>query len=540
MSREIMYLANLAGEAVEIPDEPHTREEHYLAKAAGQDVTTPIPKTRKESYLDKIAQGGHGGDLDPLDNPADASEILYGKEAYDDQGEKITGSLREKLLATSKDVNFYDYDGTIVYSYTTDEFLALEEFPENPSHDGLTAQGWNWTLGDAQDYVSRFGILDIGQMYITDDGRTRVYFELRGKLDVSTTLRYKRHTKFTVYWGDGEQSIFEDTKDSQSYFDATVSHTYANPGNYCIEIDVDDETDFPVCIGNEVTGMSNNSVCRLLCYSVAFQDAGPFMTAINKVNIGKNVIITNSAFADCRGLRSITIPRDAACGSRSFYNCVSLQHITLPSHSDSVHDIADAFLNASSLSSLSMSMSPYSGGVHVSSGGTFKGTKLRRITAPYECMATGLLSTGGTLQGVVFPSVTRIESMEKHYGLTHMALADAGVLVNNVFAYTALKKAVIPSGVTSIPQSCFNSCYVLEEVEIGSGVTSIMGSSFASTYSMRELHFKSSTPPTISNSVILASLPQSCVIYVPTGSLAAYTTATNYPDPTVYTYVEEG
>ena len=47
-----------------------------------------------------------------------------------------------------KDVDFIDYDGTLLYSYTADEFLAMDALPPNPSHDGLVAQGWNWTLAE--------------------------------------------------------------------------------------------------------------------------------------------------------------------------------------------------------------------------------------------------------------------------------------------------------------------------------------------------------------------------------------------------------
>ena len=77
-----------------------------------------------------------------------------------------------------KDINFYDYDGTIVNSYTAAEFAELSSFPNNPAHEGLTAQGWNWTLSDAKTYVAANGKLDIGQMYITSDGKTRLYIRL--------------------------------------------------------------------------------------------------------------------------------------------------------------------------------------------------------------------------------------------------------------------------------------------------------------------------------------------------------------------------
>lgn len=74
-----------------------------------------------------------------------------------------------------KDVNFIDYDGTVLYSYSASEALNLTHLPDNPTHEGLTSQGWNWTLADIQSYVSKYGALNIGQMYITDDGATRLY-----------------------------------------------------------------------------------------------------------------------------------------------------------------------------------------------------------------------------------------------------------------------------------------------------------------------------------------------------------------------------
>ena len=42
--------------------EPKSREESYLAKAAGMDTSIPAtPESRKEQYLAAIAEGGGGG-----------------------------------------------------------------------------------------------------------------------------------------------------------------------------------------------------------------------------------------------------------------------------------------------------------------------------------------------------------------------------------------------------------------------------------------------------------------------------------------------
>lgn len=101
--RKIKYLAAMAGEAVVLP-EPVTRLDHFYAKAAGMDVQTPPPITREEKYLSQINPGG--GALDPLQNPAGAADILAGKEAYDDQKNKLTGSLVVPVYVDGNEVDY--------------------------------------------------------------------------------------------------------------------------------------------------------------------------------------------------------------------------------------------------------------------------------------------------------------------------------------------------------------------------------------------------------------------------------------------------
>jgi hypothetical protein len=54
---------------------------------------------------------------------------------------------------------------------------------------------------------------------------------------------------------------------------------------------------------------------------------------------------------------------------------------------------------------------------------------------------------------------------------------------------------------------------------------------------MESIKFKPTTPPTVSNSNAWTGIPTSCKIYVPAGTLNAYKTATNYPNPSTYTYI---
>lgn len=49
------------------------------------------------------------------------------------------------------DVNFFDYDGTLLYAYTWEEAKGLTELPKLPVHNELTVEGWNYTLEDIKE-----------------------------------------------------------------------------------------------------------------------------------------------------------------------------------------------------------------------------------------------------------------------------------------------------------------------------------------------------------------------------------------------------
>jgi hypothetical protein len=85
--------------------------------------------------------------------------------------------------APKKDVNFYDYDGTRLYSYTVEEAQALTELPPLPTQPGLICQEWNYDLVTIKSYNRA---MDIGATYITDDGKTRLYIRIatEGRMNI--------------------------------------------------------------------------------------------------------------------------------------------------------------------------------------------------------------------------------------------------------------------------------------------------------------------------------------------------------------------
>ena len=104
------------------------------------------------------------------------------------------------------------------------------------------------------------------------------------------------------------------------------------------------------------------------------------------------------------------------------------------------------------------------------------------------------------------------------------------------FAFAAcqsLKEVTIPDGVTSIGMLAFTSCYSLENVTIGAGVTSIGDVAFDGCKNLQSITFNGTTVPTIGGAA-LASVPKTCIIYVPdTATKAAFEADSNFEGYTI-------
>lgn len=91
---------------------------------------------------------------------------------------------------------------------------------------------------------------------------------------------------------------------------------------------------------------------------------------------------------------------------------------------------------------------------------------------------------------------------------------------------TALEYVEVPNNVTNIGWYFFQNCSNLKKVKIGTGVTSI-SACFNGCKSLKEIICLAEKPPTL-NAQNLDQLPADCVFKVPTNSVEAYKSATNW------------
>ena len=423
--------------------------------------------------------------------------VKVGDSADDDRITAVTGTYEGGgggggggATPVETGVQFIDYDGTLVETWESTDVSGKSALPSNPSHTGLTAQGWNWTLADIKSYIQSCpeALLTVGQMYVTTSGATEIDITLAdGRL--APYLGTAVNGSINVDWGDG--STHDTITGSSLTTEIYTLHAYAAPGEYTIKITVNTGS-FAFRFSSTTKGLlSKNS-------NTAFANR-LYNAAVNAVRLGSNVQANDYAFSTCIRLKYVTIPNTITkLESGAFYQCYLLEALVVPN-------------NVTYLSSQLL----------------------------YFCHG---------LQYVAIPnSVTQIRSSSLYGADTLPAVSfplGASFSTYTQIAYQCycLRNVTLPN-MARIPDNSFYNCYGLPNITIPSVVTTINAGAFQNCYGLGEIHFKPTTPPTVVNSNAFTNVPTDCTIYVPYSAdhsvLNSYTTASNYPSSGTYTYVEE-
>lgn len=357
-----------------------------------------------------------------------------------------------------KDVNFIDYDGTLLYSYYVDEVQEMTELPPLPIHPGLICQGWNWTLQDLKDLGRD---MEVGAMYITEDGKSKAYIEIFEDLPIEGTICYTQTVANSVIvnWGDGTQDVTSDTVGN-----VELKHTYQHSGKYIITLYSDELYD----IGFSNTGNSYNFM------GSTASNNRTWSYLLRKFETGKNVRkICNASFRDVKELETITLSEglDFSVGN-AFYSVLTLKGVVFPKSNYKIGGYM--FNNCTSLQFISLPKNFTDIPIAFSSGSN----GLKRFSLPdITTMASGLAGSGISIEkiyindglnGIAFGSGRTFSNLNN---LKELRLPETGPQTWKTLAGSfmenciIMRKLVLPSTIDNIGARAFYNCPGLEYID---------------------------------------------------------------------------
>ena len=215
------------------------------------------------------------------------------------------------------------------------------------------------------------------------------------------------------------------------------------------------------------------------------------------------------SFLECHELVSVIIPNSVtSIGSGSFAACENLTEIEIP---DSVTSVGENAFDETGWYSNQLDGLVYAGKVVYKYKGTMPNNTSIVLEEGTKGIAEYTFWNGSSLTSITIPnSVTSIG--------------------NYSFARnSSLTSITFGNGVISIGDHAFDSCSALSSVTIPSSVTSIGGSTFTDCTGLTSITCLATTPPTLGDTSTFYNT-NACPIYVPSGSVNAYKSATRWSE----------
>lgn len=377
-------------------------------------------------------------------------------------------------------ITFYDWDGTILYTYSKEQIQNLTELPALPSaYRDYTANSWTETLVTLKKCKSPW---NVGVNYSTQRTSTKVYITLdASRLSVVSQMTVSN-------WGDGATG--------------GTSHTYSQPGDYVVELP-------------QASIDYRGRYRAILCASVDAQNkyvSGFYPNPIIKeVDLGTGSTLYQNLIGGCGDVK-VLIPMGCSAHKESStsycmdtpFGMSRVSFLSWPS--DFTTNDLNTFIRRNYyLEKAVIPSSLWNNGV---SGVEY--LNLYNSKFPPE-IGTSLVLTSSNSEAFRPSRNCRIWQFPD--GITEIG--------NATYDTYFIEELITPSTITSLSNNIFNASYIQGVIEIGENVTS-MGQICEWVPILR---MKPTTPPTLTNSNGKVSNYSPWKIYVPAQSLSAYQTA---------------
>lgn len=421
-----------------------------------------------------------------------------------------------------RDVNFYDYDGTLLHSYYASEFLLKNKMPSLPSRAGLVCEGWNWSLENARQQVLTCNKCDIGAIYNTIDGATKIKINLDVEELLSPCLNIAVNGTANIDWGDGTDEDITGTVSQYGSVEDNIStvHTYSQTGKYTISIKPEDDSVLHFYYDTTVGLITGNGTSN-----------GYYRRTITNIFLGDNVNISQNGISYLSSVETVTIPKSARIESRNnsqFTRLSSLKHITIP---NTITTIYSGFFNEdTSMQTVSL---PETLTV-IGSTAFYHNSSLKKLIAPYNLFSIGdsAFYTNINMETIyIGNAILHNSSFRGCSCFTEFTMSNTTTIPDRCFQNCSnLKLINLGNAITTISQFAFQYCSTIIKMVFPSTLTAIRSYAFAGCTSVIKYDFSNLTaiPSVYSNS--FNDIASNCEIIVPDDLYEDWIVATNWSD----------
>lgn len=484
---------------------------------------------------------------------------------------------RAVLLNRSAELKDYilliDFDGTILYAYTPEEIMELDELPKPyTTHERLTFVKWNYTLEQIKEEVTTSGWVDVGALYVPTDGWGEMEIEIGGTIP-QFTPHFRMWTAsvgvLTIDWGDGTIDTYEDK-------DNDVKHTYTEKGKYLVRF-ISSTPYYGLYTYNDTKAL----VVGRFVFPTNSRYVGNSQLGAGKSG-GNNPEENNTDFKypQCLAytlVETIVIPPGCFIGANNqgtgLTTMSALKSIVCENTSDTIWRAPDLKFPSVRVFSIPLKLSHFT----ALSTSPFVGARSMKFTfghlgdhneqIAYTNLERMLIPKQFRLSVIKEVQLPVIRSLERYSFPTYNMFWTTGGIINMRYCRHFPKPAeegrlayfVSLNGNVAIKDydqvftigsgnqfPTFSSNYSLQTISLQCGGTrTIKASSFTNDYHLKEVHLLYADPSTNGTIVTLANVnafsgcPSDLKIYVPAELVDAYKTATNwstfadriYPEP---------
>jgi hypothetical protein len=400
-----------------------------------------------------------------------------------------------------KDINFYNYDGTLLHTFTFGEANSLSELPSLPSNTSDITYAWTCSIDEVKSCCLTETPIDIAisrtfssknfpisKIYVSDPENEVFKF---GITNMSTSI----YTRLSVFNPEGVE-VFSSDFDPSEAINLEISFSGGSKGLYTFSYTSNPEKYNGMTIG----GVGKNAAINL--------PDKPSLKMIYDIEINDNIATTQIDFKGSTNLHSVIWNNTSDIPQSVFYGCVNLTNFEIVKNIKTIKPLA--FEKCASL-------------------------KFFNIRNGITTLYSSVFCDCSNLETLIIPNTISGDlSVKQFYNCAKLKTvkfpSDAQIFNSDALSGCVnLTNIILPSSLAMIAPNCFSDCISLKKVVFPNSIFAIENGVFNNCINMKYYDFRNCTYiPNLTSDDVFAGIPNDCKILVPMTLLENWKAAENW------------